>query len=92
MLMCVRTTIDIPDALLTRARERALARGSTLRAVVTDALRAALDDGEQARDRGVTVPTYGGSGLAPGVTEADLFTREERDRDLEWRSKPSAGG
>jgi hypothetical protein len=38
----MRTTVDIPDALLRRARQLAEARGRTLSAVVVDALRSAL--------------------------------------------------
>ncbi len=92
MLMCVRTTIEIPDALLAQARERALARGTTLREVVADALRFALEDEALARTHGVRVPTYGGSGLTPGATEADLFTREEREIDRAWRRPESGAG
>ena len=92
MLMCVRTTIDIPDALLSRARERALAQGTTLRAVVADALRSALEGRADTRPEGLAVPTYGGSGLTPGVEEADLFAREERDPPGPWQPQQSAGG
>lgn len=91
MLMCVRTTIEIPDALLVRARERALARGTTLREVVADALRFSLEDESPVRAHGVRVQTYGGSGLAPGVTEADLFSREERELAPTRRPEPGTG-
>lgn len=88
----MRTTIDIPDALLTRAREQALARGTTLRQVVADALRTALEQEPSERAQGVRVPTHGGSGLRPGVTESHLFTREERELDPAWPSRSDAGG
>ena len=39
MLLCVRTTIEIDDHLLERAKRRALEQGTTLRAVVEAALR-----------------------------------------------------
>lgn len=38
MHICMRTTIDIPDALLKRARPILASRNMTLRAVVVDAL------------------------------------------------------
>lgn len=42
MLLCMRTTLDIDDRLLTLAKEKAMAEGTTLRAVVESALRLAL--------------------------------------------------
>ncbi len=84
MLTHMRTTIDIPDALLTRARERAHAEGRTLRSVVTEALRGALDGPSGGRVEEFELPTYGGSGLASGVRERDLFTAEERDLSSSW--------
>ncbi len=90
MLTHMRTTIDIPDALLTRARERAHAEGRTLRSVVTEALRGALDGPSGGRVEEFELPTYGGSGLASGVREDDLFTREERDLNASWPPGPTA--
>ena len=84
MLTHIRTTIDIPDALLTRARERAHAEGRTLRSVVTEALRNALEGPPRAGGEEFELPTYGGGGLTPGVREPDLFTREERDLTSSW--------
>lgn len=90
MLKHIRTTIDIPDALLARARRRAHAEGRTLRSVVTEALSNALDARHLPRD-GLELPTYGGSGLAPDVEEQDLFAREERDLGSSWQGGPPAG-
>lgn len=87
MLAHMRTTIDLPDALLTRARERANAEGRTLRSLVTDALRDALDAPARPRAEEFELPTYGGNGLTPGVREQDLFTREERDLSSSWPSR-----
>ncbi len=44
MLLCVRTTIDINDALLKRAKKRAADEGTTLRALVEGALRRHLSE------------------------------------------------
>lgn len=38
MLLCMRTTVDVPDALLERVRPVLAKRGLTLRAVGVDAL------------------------------------------------------
>jgi len=84
MLTHIRTTIDIPDALLARARERAHAEGRTLRSVMTEALRSALEEPPAGRAGEFELPAYGGSGLAPGVREHELFTREERDLSSSW--------
>jgi Arc/MetJ family transcription regulator len=91
MLLCVRTTIDLPDALLTEARQQALAEGTTLRALVAEALRARLEGDSPPSAVGIEVEVYGGSGLAEGVTEADLFTREERNLPGAWPDDPGPG-
>lgn len=83
-LCAVRTTIDIPDALLSKARQQALTEGTTLRALVADSLRARLEGTWSPGKEGVELEVYGGSGLADGVTEADLFAREERDLQGAW--------
>jgi len=89
MLRHIRTTIDIPDALLARARQRAQAEGRTLRSIVSEALSDALDERPLPRE-GLDLPTYGGSGLAPEVEERDLFAREERDLGSSWPGGPPA--
>jgi len=43
MLCCMRTTVDLPDELLTQARSRAAREGSTLTALLTDGLRLRLE-------------------------------------------------
>jgi hypothetical protein len=64
----MRTTIVLPDDLAESAKRLALDRGTTFTAVVADALRAALasrsPEHEQSSD---PLPTYGDSGLRPGV-------------------------
>ena len=48
MLMCMRTTIEIPDELFRKAKKRAADDGASLRDVVAAALRAYLS-GKPAR-------------------------------------------
>jgi len=44
-----KISVSLPAALVVRARELATARGSSVSAVVSDALRGALDASDQAR-------------------------------------------
>ncbi len=81
----MRTTIDLPDDLLARAKRAAAASKRPLRALIEDALREALG-----RRRG-TVPsspvrltTFGRSGLQSGVDlddSAALLDLMEAPRD-----------
>lgn len=49
MLLCMRTTIDIPDPLFRMAKARAAQAGVSLREIVLLALRAHLGAGRPAR-------------------------------------------
>jgi len=67
----MRTTIDLPDELLRRARQRAAEEGSTLTSLLADGLRLRLDPpvtGSQRRRR-LPVSTIGG-GLQPWIDPA----------------------
>lgn len=68
----MRTTVNIDDALLGRARELAARSRRSLGDVVDDALRVhfALTSGERASDA-IDLPVFGGSGLRPGVDLED---------------------
>ncbi len=63
----MRTTIRLDDELLTRAKRAALERGTTLTAVIEDALRRALTPGAPAPREDVALPTFRGDGLRPGI-------------------------
>jgi Bacterial antitoxin of type II TA system, VapB len=64
----MRTTIKIDDEILTEAKARAARSGTTLNAVVEDALREAFARRSQTkRDTGVALPTFNGGGLLPGI-------------------------
>jgi len=81
MLRCMRTTIRIDDQLLSEAKAHAARSGTTLNAVVEDALRAAFARRRQGGRRPVIeLPTFAGSRLRPGVDlddSADLLDRME---------------
>lgn len=81
----MRTTIRLDDALLAEAKAAAAARGTTLTAVIEDALRESLArrvETRRTRPR-VELPTSGeGSRLMPGVDlddSAALLDLMERD-------------
>jgi metal-responsive CopG/Arc/MetJ family transcriptional regulator len=64
----MRTTIRLPDDLLTEVKEVAVESGSTLTDVVADALRAMLAQRQIARERlPVRLTTVSGHGPQPGV-------------------------
>ncbi len=64
----MRTTIDLPDDLLVKAKRVAAASKRPLRALIEDALREALGRRRAAaRSAPVTLTTFGGSGLQSGV-------------------------
>lgn len=63
----MRTTIRLDDDLLMRAKREALERGTTLTAVIEDALRRALVEPSNGGRPTFAVPTFRGDGLQPGV-------------------------
>lgn len=77
----MRTTIRIDDELLSEAKAHAARSGTTLTAVVEDALRAAFARRQHGgRRREVQLPTFAGSQLQAGVDlddSADLLDRME---------------
>lgn len=79
----MRTTVTIDDHLLEQARQLALTSRRSLGDVVDDALRLLLAVGAQQRAT-VDLPTYGGSGLLPGVDledKASLSALLDEERD-----------
>jgi plasmid stability protein len=65
----MRTTVDLPDDLLSEAKERAAREGRSLSEVVRDAVRAgfARTAASTAEEAPVELPTFAGGGLQPGV-------------------------
>jgi hypothetical protein len=67
----MKTTLNLDDRLLTRAKALAAREGTTLTAIVEDALRARLATKPRARPEvRLTFPTVKGT-AAPGVDIAD---------------------
>lgn len=69
MGMPVKTTIEIADALFEAAKQRAAARGTTLRALVEEGLREVLDRDPGSRAFVLRDASVDGGGLRPEVRE-----------------------
>jgi hypothetical protein len=70
MVLCMRTTLDLDDHLLREAKQLAAERGTTLTAVMEDALRIVVRRVEKPEPRKRRkLPTFGvpGEGFMPGV-------------------------
>lgn len=70
MLLCMRTSIDIPNPLFRKAKRFALDNNTTLKALVEEGLRGVVD--RKVKDKKRTNAEYrdfsvGGQGLQPGV-------------------------
>lgn len=81
----MKTTIEITDDLLTRAKRIAQRDGTTLRELVEDGLRRTLQEREQPVKRELKpLPTMGGGWLLPpydklGLTQAIYDDYEDRE-------------
>ncbi len=70
MVVCMRTTIDLPDELLKQARARAAEEGTTLTALLAEGLRLRLGGGPSRRRRGRLPVSKVGGGLQPWIDPA----------------------
>ena len=71
MLICMRTTINLPDALAEAAKAKAAAEGRTFTSVVEEGLRAVL--AAEPTTAPITLPAYGTRG---GKVFIDIADRE----------------
>ena len=76
----MQTTVNIDEHLLAATRELALRTKRPLGDVVDDALRLLLARSAELATAELDLPTFGGSGLRPGV---DLENRERLDALLD---------
>ena len=82
----MRTTVDLDPTLLAQLKQRAASSGRTMGSLVEDAVREMLARGTGSRKGGqrITLPTFKGRGLRPGVdlwdSAALLDLMEERRR------------
>jgi plasmid stability protein len=76
MLVCMRTTLNLPDALAEEVRKRAAAEGRTFTSLVVEGLRAVLAKSAASAEPAPRLPSYGRPG---GRVLVDLT-----DRDALW--------
>lgn len=77
----MRTTIDLPDAVLTEAKAKALAAGVSLSAWVTDAVRRASEGGVSVPRQRIELPVWGGAGdPAPSWEQIKAMMAEDDER------------
>ena len=59
MLVCMRTTINLPDGLAEAAKARAAATGQTFTSLVEQGLRAVLEEGDRGSAAADPLPSFG---------------------------------
>ena len=74
MLVCMRTTLNLPDGLVEAAKQRAAAEGRTFTSLVEEGLRSVLE--QQASTAVLTLPSYGRTG--------ERMLVDIDDRDALW--------
>ena len=77
MLPCMRTTIEIDDALLQAAKSHASRERKTLKAVVEQALRELLSGPKGGVADGPPIPVRHGQGVQAGVDLTDNAALED---------------
>ena len=78
----MKTTIEISDDLLNRAKKRARTENKTLREIVEEALRHRLTSPQPKKSFTYRPHTFKGKGLQPGLVEGDWAAI----RDLIYKS------
>ena len=78
MVLCMKTTIDLPDDLLIQAKKRAAELRQPLRALIADGLRLRLAEAKQGRrkPKKLRLVTVAG-GLPPGLDLTDRAKMHE---------------
>ncbi len=71
----MKTTIEIPDALASEARDVARQEGSTLRDLVVTGLRAEIDRRRSEVVVDLVFPTFTGDGLVVDLSPTTAITR-----------------
>lgn len=88
-MLRMRTTVRIDDDLYASVKARAVRSGRTVAEVIEDALRAAMTDRTAGRGAELApLPTFGGSGVLPGIdlaSNAGLLDVMEADVGLDAR-------
>jgi hypothetical protein len=83
MLRHMRTTVDIPDSLLSKARRAARARKTTLRMLIIEGLQLVTQRDAMPSTFHLRDGSFGDGGLVDGLVETDW----ERIRDLAYEGR-----
>ena len=83
----MRTSIEIPDALLAKARQVARHRGTTLKQIVIEGLHAVVDQQAKAPRFRMRDGSFGKGGLNEGLDETD----GDRIRELSYEGRGGEG-
>lgn len=83
MVSRMKTTIDIAEPLLNRAKQVVVAEGVTLRELVEDGLRRVIEERAQRGTFRLRRATFRGNGLQPDVAEES----GQRVRDLAYEGR-----
>jgi len=86
--MAERTTVRLPEDLVTRAKRKAAAEGRTLTALIEDGLRLVLSDraGTQKGKRVMPPVSTATGGLRPGIDLNDMASLQEIE-DLDYAER-----
>ncbi len=79
----MKTTVDLPDALLNRARRTAAREKTTVRALLEEGLRKVLDDRNHQGAFRLRKASVRGTGLQPGIAQAGW----EAIRDVSYKDR-----
>ena len=66
----MKTTVELPNSLLERARRVAAERGTTIRALVEETLRRVLEEHERPQSFRLRDASFAGEGLSPEYADA----------------------
>lgn len=69
MVGCMKTTVEIPDALLAEARRMAAQEGTTIRALIEQALRRMVQERTARPAFHLRTSSFRGAGLQAGIRE-----------------------
>lgn len=70
----MKTTVEISDALLERARDLLATEKTTLRALIEEGLRRVIEEHAERKPFKLRHASFGGRGLQPEMREADWST------------------
>ena len=79
----MRTTVRLPPGLMAQVKKLARETGRSMTRVIEDALRAAVARGRAPTARTVTIVTFRGDGLQPGVDLDDSAALLDRMDGIE---------